>query len=257
MRACLATALLSLLLAPAAMAGGRTLTFTYDSSVLPPGSLEIEPWVTARFGRPDGYTQFDNRLEFELGVVPALQTSVYLNFSTTHEGPRGSNVQSWSLSNEWKWKLLDPVADAFGFALYGEVLLGVNEQELEAKLIFDKRIGPLLLALNIIGEYGWESRPSETVKEQVLDVTAGGSYALGAGFAVGVEARLNNIWETGEGFVGGALFVGPVVSYSHRSFWLALSFLPQVVGYGGTTVGGLSLADQERYNIRLLAGFSL
>ncbi|HMK73365.1 MAG TPA: hypothetical protein VK454_08490 [Myxococcaceae bacterium] len=250
-------ALLLLLAATPALADERELTFTYDSGVLPPGSRELELWVTSRFGRPDGYTEFDNRAEFELGVVSQLQTAIYLNFSTTHEGPSGSNVQTWSVSNEWKWKLLDPVADPFGFALYGEVLLGVNEQELEGKLIFDKRIGPLLLALNLIGELGRESAFDGTVHEQVLEGTFGAAYRLGAGFSLGVEARLNCLWETGEGFVGGAFYIGPVVSFASGGVWAALSFLPQAVGFGPSTVGGLALEDQERFNIRLLVGFHL
>jgi len=250
-------AVLAVLAAAPALATERELTFTYDSSVLPPGSRELELWSTARFGRPDGYTAFDNRAEFELGVVSQLQTAIYLNFSTSHEGPSGSNVQTWSVSNEWKWKLLDPVADPFGFALYGEFLLGVNEQELEGKLIFDKRIGRLLLALNLIGELGWESAFNGTVHEQVLEATGGASYRLGAGFSLGVEMRLNCLWETGEGFVGGAFFVGPVVGFESGGFWATVSFLPQAVGFGPSTVGGLALEDQERFNIRLLVGFNL
>ena len=250
-------AALVLLATAPALADERELTYSYDSGVLPPGSRELELWVTSRFGRPEGYTAFDNRAEFEFGVVSQLQTAIYINFSTVHEGPSGDNVQSWSVSNEWKWKLLDPVADPFGFALYGEYLLGVNDQEVEAKLIFDKRIGRLLLALNLIGELGWEKEDGRTAFDQELEVVGGAAYRIGAGFSLGLEARLNCIWGSGEGFVGGAFFIGPTVSWASGGFWAALSFLPQAVGFGGSTQAGLDLAEHERFNIRLLAGFHL
>jgi hypothetical protein len=249
-------ALLSLLLGLPALAGERTLTWTYDSGVLPPGSKELEPWSTARFGRPSGFTAFDNRVELELGVVPAVQTSLYLNFSTAREG--GVDVQEWSLSNEWKWKLLDPVADAFGFALYGEATLGVKEEELEAKLIFDKRIGKLLLALNLVGALNWEADAGHWTHGQEFEASAGVEYAVGAGFHLGVESRVNCLWQSGPGFLGGAVFVGPVLSFVQPTWWLALSFLPQAAGFGGSSAQtGLELTQYERFNVRLLAGFDL
>jgi len=253
-----ATALLCLLAGAPALAGERTLAWTYDSSVLPPGSKELELWSTFRAGRPEGYTAFDNRAELELGLVEGLQTSLYINFSTAHDGPSASNVQSWSLSNEWKWKLLDPVADAIGFALYGEVTVGPAEEELEAKLILDKRLGPVLLACNLVGALGWESTFQGNWRhQQELEGTFGAEVNLGGGFHLGLEARVNSLWETGTGFVGGAFFLGPVVSYVRPTWWVSLSVTPQVVGFGNATVDGLELDEHERLNIRLLAGFDL
>ncbi|MGO8971175.1 MAG: hypothetical protein ACLQDQ_16580 [Myxococcaceae bacterium] len=250
-------ALLSLLAGASALASERTLTWTYDSNVLPPGSKELELWSTGRFGRPEGYSAFDNRAELEMGLVDQLQTSVYLNFGTVYDGPSGITVQNWSISNEWKWKLLDPVADVLGLALYGEVTVGVSEEELEAKLILDKRYGRLLLALNLIGEAEWENTFSGWLAEQQLEASGGAEYNLGAGFHLGLEARVNAVWERGTGFVGGAVFLGPVVSYVQKTWWVALSVMPQVVGFGSGTVGGLELDEHERLNVRLLAGFDL
>lgn len=250
-------ALLSLLVATSAGAGERTLTWTYDSNVLPQSSKELELWSTGRFGKPEGYSAFDNRAELEFGLGGGVQTSVYFNFGSVYDGPSGTTVLNWSVSNEWKWKLLDPVADAFGLALYGEATVGVLEEELEAKLILDKRFGKLLLALNLIGELGWENLMPGWRHEQVLEASAGAEYAVGAGFHLGLEARVNALWETGTGFVGGAVFVGPVVSYVRPTWWVALSVMPQVTGFGSGTVDGLELEDHERINIRLLAGFDL
>jgi hypothetical protein len=249
--------LLPLLVGASASAGERTLAWTYDTNVLPAGSKELELWSTGRFGRPEGYSAFDNRAELEIGLGGQLQTSVYLNYGTVYDGPSGTTVLNWSISNEWKWKLLDPVADVFGLALYGEVTGGVNEEELEAKLILDKRYGHLLLALNLIGELEWENQFTGWLHEQILEATAGAEYGVGAGFHVGVEARVNAVWETATGFVGGAVFVGPVVSFVQPKWWLALSVTAQVAGFGSGTVNGLELDEHERLNVRLLAGFDL
>ena len=72
-----------------------------------------------------------------------------------------------------------------------------------------------------------------------------------------VMMRVNAVWETGTGFVGGAFFLGPVVSYVRPTWWIALSVMPQVAGFGSGTINGLELDEHERINVRLLAGFDL
>ena len=246
---------LLLLVGLEAVASERTLTWEYDTNVLPAGSKELELWSTGRFGRPEGYSAFDNRAELEFGLGNNWQTSLYINFGTVYD--YGNLTTNWTLSNEWKWKLFDPVADALGLALYAEFTVGPSEEELEGKVILDKRIGKLLLALNLIGEYEWENLYPGWLHEQQLEASFGAEYEVGAGFHVGVESRVNAVWEGGTGFVGGAVFLGPVVSYVRPTWWVALSVMPQVAGFGSGTVNGLELDEHERINIRLLAGFDL
>lgn len=59
----------------------RRFAYTYESAVLGPEQIELEPWTTARIGRGDFYRRFDERLEFEIGLTERLQTSLYLNFT--------------------------------------------------------------------------------------------------------------------------------------------------------------------------------
>src|SRR5512138_3244911 len=126
----------------AARANERHFSYTYESAVLAPGEKEIEVWTTYRNGRDTRYTRFDERLEFEIGVLPGLQTSLYVNLTAVAQGVNGSLAKSTevSVSNEWKWRLLDGNVDGIGLALYGEITGGVDELELEGKLIVDKRI---------------------------------------------------------------------------------------------------------------------
>lgn len=150
-----------LLVAPAARASERHFGFTYESEVLAPGEAELEPWTTVRAGRRHFYSAFDQRLELELGLAPNLQTSLYWNFGAsaetlrdpvTQERARKEDFYLTSISNEWKYRLSDPLADAIGSALYFEASFGPREIELEGKLIVDKQVGNWLFAGNLAGE---------------------------------------------------------------------------------------------------------
>ena len=130
----------------------RIFTYAYQSTVLNKGQREIEIWNTVRTGREDFYARLDHRSEFEIGLGRKLQTAFYLNLTaktrTTEEDASKSlhTENEISFSNEWKLKLMDPVANPFGLALYGEYGIGSNEFELEGKLILDKRISNLTIA---------------------------------------------------------------------------------------------------------------
>src|SRR5262249_40260331 len=154
-----------------ARANDRHFSYTYESAVLAPGEKELEVWTTYRNGRDTRYTRFDERLEFEIGLVPGLQTSFYLNLTRISQNVNGELATSTdvSVSNEWKWRLLDSSVDAIGLALYAEITGSTSELELEGKLIIDKRIGNLLLAANFVAEHEWEYGIGETEKELHLD----------------------------------------------------------------------------------------
>src|SRR5262249_59600245 len=141
-----------------ARANDRHFSYTYESAVLAPGEKELEVWTTYRNGRDNRYTRFDERLEFEIGLVPGLQTSFYLNLSGIGQEVNKELQKSTelSVSNEWKWRLLDSSADPIGLALYFEITGATDELELEGKIIVDKRIGPLLIAANFVAEHEWE-----------------------------------------------------------------------------------------------------
>jgi hypothetical protein len=246
-----------------AFATERRLTWSYESLVLNPGAKELELWTTPRIGREDFYVRLDHRIELEFGVLDRLQSSVYLNATTLTEGVERTDSLEGSVSSEWKYKLLDPVADPVGFAVYGEVTLGFEEAELEGKLIVDKRLGPVLLAANLIAEYEWGLESGE--RELKLEQTAGVAYLVTDGLAVGLEARAQAIIGEGE-YEHTTLFAGPVFSYASAKWWVAFSFMPQVAAFKAEeeepdavvgTVEPLELHDHERFNARLLVGFHL
>ena len=233
--------------------------------MLTPGAREIEVWTTWRTGREQFYSRFDERLELEIGVTDRLMTAVYLNFTSISkdsgvdadgDGHNDITTESEVKGASWelKYKLSDAVADPIGFALYGEVGLGSEELEFEFKLIADKRIDALLLAVNLVYEAGIEFVGYGNQVDHNLEATAGTSYFIAPRFAVGIEARSHTAIAHGD-VQNSAIFAGPVVFYGGEHFWAALTTMFQVKATSGATPGyDVDLSGHERINARLLFG---
>lgn len=257
-----AAALAALAAGPAA-ANARKFAFTYESAVLPKGDHEVEAWMTWRAGRDDIYSRLDQRLEFEYGVTDRLLTAFYLNWKKTSvrdplAGELVSESEFGGVSNEWKLKLLDPVADVVGLGLYGEVTGDTDEAEVETKLLLDKAFGPVLLAYNAIGEVEWVYTHDAFIpEEKVMEHVGGLSFALSPACAFGAEARARSVYLDGA-LAAGAVFVGPVVHCAHEHFWITVTALFQVGAIKPSTPGAkLELGDHERVNARVLVSLPL
>ncbi len=236
----------------------RHFTYSYESFTQPPGSAEFEPWVTVRGGRESFYLRFDHRIEFEFGAAKNLQFDLYLNFSNISSVGRGDKLFSrfkWEgISATVKWKLSDPVANPLGMAFYFEQYLKPGEIESELKLIFDKRIGNFLVVLNLTGELELEfEKPSEIEREFLFIVDGGLAYFLKRNFSLGLEFRAHTEF-TPSGWEHTAFFLGPVLSWHQKSWWLALTFLFQLPGVGEDG-GGLILDEHEYLSARAIVGF--
>jgi hypothetical protein len=258
----LATFSLNSLYSPLAQATERRFTYTYGSDVLNPGSVEIEPWTTFRLGRDIYYNRLDHRLEFEFGVIDRLQTAWYLNFSTLSKDEASGRVREFKwqgISWEWKYKVLDPVANPIGFALYFEPAFGPGEAAVEGKLILDKRLGNFYGAFNAVFEHEWNfEKKGTTEREMAVEFDLGLAYFLTPNFSAGIEVRNHNEIPAGKGWEHSALFVGPVVSYATRTWWATLTVLPQLPALKKNDSGSTLILDEhERLNARLLFGIHL
>lgn len=246
-----------------ARANERHFTFTYETATLPAGAREIEVWTTPRIGRDDFFVEFDQRLEFEVGITDRVLTSFYLNASavTADVAPdtRESVTSFDGVSNEWKVKLSDPVADPLGVALYGELSAGPTASELEGKVIVDRYLGNLLLAGNLVAAQEWEYDTTETESEQEVEIDLGATYFVHPGVAVGLEVRNHNQVAEGD-WESSALYAGPVVSYATDDWWVALTIQPQLPALKnapGSSGDSRVLLDQEKLDARLLFSFHL
>ena len=245
-----------------AVASERRFVYTYESSVLNAGDLEFEPWTTLRNGRTDFYNRYDQRLEFEIGLTDRLQTAWYVNLTGLgQDKSTGREFQTdfKGFSSEWKYKVMDPVADLIGLAFYLEGSSGPKEAEVEGKIITDKRFGHVLAAFNLVGGYEWEFEGSgETETEAEIELDLGLTYFLTARLTVGLEVRNHNEFPSGEGWESSALFAGPTLSYATASWWTAVTIMPQIRALKGASEGrNLDLDGHEKVEARVIIGFHL
>jgi hypothetical protein len=204
----------------------------------------------------------DQRIELEVGLTDRLMTALYLNGKTVAQpdasGSIGVSTEWGSISSEWKYKLLDPVADALGVALYAEGTAAMDELELEGKLIFDKKVGPVLFAGNIVVENEWGFAVGSVGSELFLELDLAGSYFLTDRLSLGVELRNHNAFPAGGGLEHSALFAGPVIAYGEKTWWMAFTFLPQLPALKQSPAATTLILDSlEKYNARLLFSFHI
>ena len=244
----------------------RLFTYTYQSTVLNKFQKEIEIWTTLHNGRTNFYRGLAHRMEFEVGLGGNLQTSFYLNYNYSKGIVENNGIQStennnnYSFSNEWKYKLSDPVANVFGSALYFEYTLSPSETELEAKLIFDKQIGRTLQALNIVGEYAFEKEFINvgnkinvgTNKEKTVELNYAFSYKVKDGLSLGFEIFNQNQFSNTNKWENSVLSAGPTVSFNMNGYWLNLTFMPQITDLKGS---GLELNNHEKLQSRLIFSY--
>ena len=258
-------ALLTIIIALAGVKGfaqDRLFTYTYQTNVLNKDVREIEVWNTVKWGRSDFYRAFNNRLEYELGLGGDLQTAFYLNISTfsADNGTSLSSGTDLSFSNEWKYKLSDPVANSIGSALYAEIGVGRDELELEGKLLLDKRIGKSIHALNLVGERAFEKTFEDgkliTERETKLEADYGFSHKISNKLNLGFELREDNVIHDSK-VEYASIFGGPGMSYNSKNYWINFTLLPQIYTFKGATMGNLELAHHEKVETRLIFSFQL
>jgi hypothetical protein len=247
------------------MAQDRVFNYTYQSTVLNKGVKEIEVWNSVNTGKKDYFREIETRVEYEVGLGSNLQTSFYLNskqkaFFDDITGEIVMDPTEISISNEWKYKFSDPVANRIGFAGYAEITIATDEVELELKAIFDKNIGKTLHALNLVVEHELETTTSngELKTNQAIkyDVNYGASYTLSNKWNLGAEILYRNIYANETKITQSALFLGPCIEYHVDSFWLNFSYLPQIAGLKNLDgLKGLNVDEFTKNNFRVLFSY--
>ena len=244
----------------------RHFVWTYESTTLPKGAIDIEPWVTYSSGRNNFYRKYESRLEFETGLTDKLQTAVYLNTSQESMALTDENGNvigigestGLSFSNEWKLNLLDPSVNPFGVGVYGEYGISTDKLELEFKLLLDKRTPKSILAYNFVSEFEFakEFQAGEaaigTGKETGIENDLAYMYMFKPTLGLGVEAHNSNVIAGGK-WEHSALYIGPSLFFSQKNFYAIVNALPQL---GDLKNGGLELHDNTKFSGRIILGVS-
>lgn len=237
----------------AAHADRRYFVETYTPYIAPAGELELEIWSTSLRGQGDSTaTGWENRAEFEYAIADRLTGAFYLNYVQEPGGPTrfdGPSVELiYTLADRGKLPL-DP-------ALYFEVRENGDEVELEPKLLVGLRHGPVVAAVNLIGEFeSIQAGDDKGQTEKAMRATFGLSRDFGAKLALGLEGSYRHFFETDAGNPS-ALFLGPTLNLQAEKVQLALGWHPQVWG-DPSTAASLNLSDYARSEFRIILGLDL
>lgn len=257
----------------------RHFAWTYESTTLPKGSVDIEPWFTLTSGRTHFYQSYASRLEFEFGLTDKLQTSMY--FNSKHKAFAGIDLagnitgiekeSDFSFSNEWKWNLLNPSTKPIGLGLYGEFTFSSTEIELEGKIILDKKWDKNIFSFNNVEEFEFEKSFGveddgngfiETHPELKIENDLAYMRMFKSNFGLGLEMRNHNIidggaWEFSTLNLGPTLYYVNKIENTKASWWVVLNVLPQLTNIGGEAPKGQRFLDEhEKLEARVLLGVS-
>ena len=232
--------------------------YVTETGTLPTGTTEVEVWNTARIGRDAYYFGLDQRLEFETGLTDHLQGSLYLNWNRTTEadstGALGTSNDFQGFSTELKYKLSDPSTDIVGFGLYGELGFNTDRMEIEGKALFDKNLGPWILAGNLIAEGEIENRSMKFMDIELQPVIAA-AYEITQHFTAGVELRNHNEIERQPDdsfkWMNSALYLGPSVAYTTKSMTVTFTVLSQLPALKTEDGKTFEIHDHEKLEARL------
>ncbi len=248
----------------------RVFATTYQTNVLPYGARDFEFWATSRNGhKPNFYFGLDNRFEFEIGLGKNVQTSLYFNTDNNTQGDPSmatdglTNEKGIGISNEWKWKLSDPVANTVGVALYHEIEIEPDEFEFESKIIMDKKFGKNLIALNAVYTYRLSLDAAKgkvfTTWASPIEFDLGYMHYFSKGFGFGFEAKNLNDISDANGWENSIIYAGPSL-YINGSGWLInINFLPQLQNIHKTDTAPetMVLDNHERFETRVVLSFNL
>jgi hypothetical protein len=260
-------ACLSLFSIASMFAQERLFNYTYQSMVLNKGERDLEVWTTVLQNKKEYYREIQNNIEYEVGLGSNLQTAFYINSKqkASFDNISGEiimNATEISFSNEWKYKISDPVANRIGFAAYAEFTVATDELELELKAIFDKKIGRTTQALNLVFEPEWETTTENgkvtTATELKYNFNYGFSYNLSKNWNLGAEIINRNVYIKNDSFTHSALFAGPTIAYNTNKLWINLTVVPQIAGLNNPVgMSGLNVDEFTKMETRLIFSYSL
>jgi hypothetical protein len=229
------------------LAGVRHFTYLYEAPTSPPGSFELENTVTwARTA--DSGSHFDElafREELEIGITDHFQLGLYPLDWSYHHPADGNEFSYDGGAVELIYNLSNPVIDPVGISLYEEIRAGRRHFELESKFIAQKNFGRLILDYNATVEAEWDSEGLEEHNGE-LQQALGASYEISPRVSVGLELLHEFVfpdWRDTEKLRN--LFVGPNISYRHRTWFVTVTALAQAT----------DTEDEPDLQVRTIFGF--
>jgi hypothetical protein len=258
-----------------AHAGEGMFNRAYTTETVPQGRFEVEQMIRNRSGRSYGsYSAFDFKTEFEYGVTDQFQAAFYFNTNYMNAkdapddddpgiaaGNPGFSRNLWSvqsLSLEFTYRLLSPISDPIGLAVYMEPTYMLHDLhdgltydkafENEFRIIVQKNFfdDQLILVYNMVAEFEFLRFEGQQDYKGELDWNheIGATYRAASNLYVGFEARNHN--EIGNFITHehSLIWAGPSIHYANQNFWVTLGLMKQIWGApNGTDANGNYIGD--------------
>jgi hypothetical protein len=238
--ACLATVAVATATVRSSTATPRPLPFTYTTETLAAGQLEIEQYadvMPARAFDANGnrvwYVGTQFQTEFEYGIVDRLELGLYVVYVPTPSEYTftAPMTEVTGIKERLRYVFADPGAWPVDVGVYGELVEGATEAELEAKILLQRRIGKLRVDTNLWAEY--ELYYAVSQRDIVLNPTLGATYEIAPSFHLGAEGwmrvELPSPAPPTRAFgLGPACYVGPAVLVNFGKLWWATGLYARV-----------------------------
>jgi hypothetical protein len=231
----LATAVALAAFATPAAANPKVLPFSYGTSTVAPGDLEIEQYIDiapVRVARelPDGTSEavttprYQLQTELEVGITDRLELGFYTMF---RQGASADNptLRFAGLKERARYRISDPACWPIGVGVYVEFAQLSDELEFEQKILLDKRLGRLTVQANLWIEQEWYWIADET--KYIFNPTLGAAWEVNPSITIGGEYWARGRFDeptnaTGEDDAGTTRhFLGPTVMLQKGEYWLS------------------------------------
>jgi len=236
-----------LALAMSSKAGSRRFSYSYETTPMAKGEIELESWFTFKdnMGSDPDFKRLEFRHEIEYGFSDRLQLALYFaDWRYEENADTSGDTEFHDVAVEAIYSLTNPNTSAIGSALYGEIKGSDDFVELEAKLLLQKNMGPWTFVYNIGGEIAWEDDYQNDEAE--LMQSAGIAYELSPSWSVGAEV-LHEIAVPDVEILGDSgVYLGPNIAWRHHNFAAAVTALWQLT----------SLEDEPDLQLRTIFSIS-
>ena len=211
-----------------AAASSRHFGYSYETTTMPKGALELETGVTWNKGGGSD-ASFDIRHELEYGYSDRLQLALYF-LDWNYDKPSGESGKArfHDVAAEAIYNLTDPNAAPFGSALYGEIKGSDDFFELEGKLLLQKNSGSWICVYNVGGEIVWRGQDQPDQAE--LMESAGISYQISPSWSLGAELLHELAVPDVETLGRSGVYLGPNVMWRNHSVAVICAGLWQLTG---------------------------
>ncbi|MCF7675571.1 MAG: hypothetical protein K9N23_11075 [Akkermansiaceae bacterium] len=221
-------------LAATAEAGNRRFVYSYETTTMAAGAMELETSVTYKTdkGSDPDFQRFDIRHEFEYGMTDRLQLAFYFLDWRYEESAKESGTTTFhDVALEAIYNLTNPNTCPFGSALYGEIKGSDDFIELEGKFLLQKNLGPWMFVYNIGGAIEWEHNYEDDKAELMQSV--GVAYQINPAWSVGAEALHEIECPDAESLGDSVVYLGPNVSWRKGNFGLSTTAMWQLTHLDG------------------------